>query len=83
MYHTFLKVRYSNYHPVYPGVRNNCIRSRILILYAPKQNPKISFLDEKEFKIEKKKNEMFEKISEKFHYHICMSKIRVKGQQNH
>ena len=55
MYHTFLKVRYSKYHPVYPGVRNNCIRSRILILYAPKQNPKISVLDEKEFKIEKKK----------------------------
>ena len=82
MYHTFLKVRYSKYHPVYTGVRNNCIRSRILILYAPKQNPKISFLNEKEFKIEKK-NEMFEKISEKFLYHICMSKIRVKGQQNH
>ena len=30
-----------------------------------------------------KRNEMFEKISEKFLYHICMSKIRVKGQQNH
>ena len=83
MYHTFLKVRYSKYHPVYPGVRNNCIRSRILILYAPKQNPKISVLDEKEFKIEKKKMKCLKKISEKFLYHICMSKIRVKGQQNH
>ena len=39
-----------------------------------KKNPKLE---------KKKKNEMFEKISEKFLYHICMSKIRVKGQQNH